>query len=87
MSRHPVWKAPSAACAAPWLLGYAGLDYGVVALVTGAIMIALALRVRAEREEQKASKQLFAFSILYLFLLFAILLVDQMTGGLSSIFA
>jgi protoheme IX farnesyltransferase len=73
--------------AAPWLLGYAGLDYGVVALVTGAIMIALALRVRAEREEQKASKQLFAFSILYLFLLFAMLLVDRMSGALSSLFA
>ncbi|MGA2940926.1 MAG: heme o synthase [Xanthobacteraceae bacterium] len=73
--------------ATPWLLGYAGLGYGVVALVTGAIMIALALRVRTEREDHKASKQLFAFSILYLFLLFAILLVDQMTGGLSSIFA
>src|SRR5580698_8811508 len=43
--------------AAPWLLGYAGLDYGVVALVTGAIMIALAFRVRAEHEGHKASKQ------------------------------
>jgi len=73
--------------AAPWLLGYAGLDYGVVALVTGAIMIALALRVRAESEDHKASKQLFAFSILYLFLLFAMLLVDRMSGGLSSLFA
>jgi protoheme IX farnesyltransferase len=73
--------------AAPWLLGYAGLAYGVVALVTGAIMIALALRIRAEREDHKASKQLFAFSILYLFLLFAMLLVDRMSGGLSSLFA
>jgi heme o synthase len=73
--------------ATPWLLGYAGLGYGVVALVTGAIMIVLALRVRTEREDHKASKQLFAFSILYLFLLFAMLLVDQMTGGLSSLFA
>ena len=73
--------------AAPWLLGYAGFDYGVVALATGAIMIALALRVRAESEDHKASKQLFAFSILYLFLLFAMLLVDRMSGGLSSLFA
>jgi protoheme IX farnesyltransferase len=72
---------------APWLLGYVGLGYGVVAVVTGAIMIALALRLRTESEDHKASKQLFAFSILYLFLLFAMLLVDQMTGGLSSLFA
>ena len=49
-------------------------------------MIALALRVRTEREGHKASKQLFAFSILYLFLLFAMLLVDRMSGGLSSTF-
>jgi len=30
---------------------------------------------------------LFAFSILYLFLLFAMLLVDRMSGELSSLFA
>jgi heme o synthase len=73
--------------ATPWLLGYAGLGYGIVAVVTGAVMIALAFRVRAEEEGHKASKQLFAFSILYLFLLFAMLLVDRMSGGLSSLFA
>ena len=69
---------------APWLLGYAGLLYGIVAFATGAIMIVLALRVRAERHGHAASKQLFAFSILYLFLLFAMLLVDRMSGGLTS---
>ncbi len=68
--------------AAPWLLGYAGPIYGVVALARGAAMIALALRVRAERRGHVASKQLFGFSILYLFLLFAMLLVDRMLGGL-----
>jgi heme o synthase len=70
---------------APWLLGYAGLSYGVVALVSGAVMIALALRVRAEEEgTHTASKQLFGFSILYLFLLFAMLLVDHLAGGLRA---
>jgi protoheme IX farnesyltransferase len=70
---------------APWLLGYAGLSYGVVALVSGAVMIALALRVRAEEEgTHTASKQLFGFSILYLFLLFAMLLVDHLAGGLLA---
>ena len=34
---------------APWLLGYAGPSYGIVAAATGAIMIALAFRVRAEQ--------------------------------------
>ncbi len=32
---------------APWLLGYAGLAYGIAAVVMGAVMIALAFRVRA----------------------------------------
>jgi protoheme IX farnesyltransferase len=70
---------------APWLLGYAGLSYGIVALATGAMMIALALRVQAEEERaHTASKQLFGFSILYLFLLFAMLLVDRVSAGLLS---
>src|ERR1700734_2450823 len=50
----------------PWLLGYAGPTYGIAATAVGAIMIALALRVRAERAGYVASKQMFAFSILYL---------------------
>ena len=54
-----------------------------MALATGAIMITLALRVRAEEERAHvASKRLFGFSILYLFLLFAMLLVDHVSGGL-----
>jgi len=68
--------------AAPWFLGYTSPLYGIVALAGGAGMIALALRVRAERSGHAASKQLFGFSILYLFLLFAMLLVDRMSGGL-----
>jgi heme o synthase len=70
--------------AAPWLLGYAGPLYGVCALAIGAVMIAMALRVRAERHGHTASKQMFAFSILYLFVLFAMLLVDRMSAGLIA---
>jgi protoheme IX farnesyltransferase len=72
---------------APWLLGYAGPAYGIAAAAVGAAMIALALRVRCERSGFRASKQLFGFSILYLFLLFAMLLVDRMPGGLFGHFA
>jgi len=73
--------------AAPWLLGYAGAFYGIVALLGGAAMIALALRVRAEAggeatNKHAASKRLFGFSILYLFLLFSMLLVDRTAAGL-----
>jgi len=56
-------------------------------VATGAALIALALRVRAERQGYAASKQMFAFSILYLFLLFAMLLADRLAGGLFGHFA
>ncbi len=68
---------------APWALGYAGALYGLTALAAGAIMLVLALQVRRERRPaERASRRLFAFSILYLFLLFAVLLVEQGWGGL-----
>ncbi len=70
---------------APWPLGFSGPLYGVIAIVTGAIMIALAAQVLRERRPvERASKQLFAFSILYLFLLFATLLVERGWGGLIA---
>jgi protoheme IX farnesyltransferase len=69
---------------APWLLGYAGPVYGIAAVALGAVLLALALRVRRERNGHRASKQLFGFSILYLFLLFAMLLVDRMPAALVS---
>jgi protoheme IX farnesyltransferase len=61
---------------APWLAGYAGALYGAVAVVAGAVIVALALQVMRERE-LVAAKRLFAFSILYLFMLFAVLLADD----------
>jgi protoheme IX farnesyltransferase len=68
---------------APWPLGYAGPFYGVTAIVTGALMVLLACQVLRERRPvDSASRHLFAFSILYLFLLFATLLVERGWGGL-----
>ena len=72
---------------APWLLGYTGAVYGITAVLAGAAMIALAIRVHGETRGYAASKQMFGFSILYLFLLFAMLLVDRMSGGLFGHFA
>jgi protoheme IX farnesyltransferase len=72
---------------APWLLGYAGVLYGIAAVLAGGAMIVLAIRVRGEARGHAASKQMFGFSILYLFLLFAMLLVDRMSGGLLGHFA
>jgi heme o synthase len=71
---------------APWLLGYAGALYGIVAVALGAAMIILALRVRGEERGHAASRQMFAFSILYLFLLFAGLLVDRISRELIGHF-
>jgi protoheme IX farnesyltransferase len=68
----------------PWALGYAGALYGIAAAATGTAMIALALRLRNEGSGHGASRQMFAFSILYLFLLFAVLLIDRMSGGLAA---
>jgi heme o synthase len=65
----------------PWFLGYTGAIYGITAAVTGAVMIALAFRIRAEKRGYVAAKQMFGFSILYLFLLFAMLLVDRLSLG------
>ena len=64
----------------PWVTGLAGAVYGGVALVSGATMLLLAWRcysVRVGPEADKAARNLFAFSILYLFLLFAVLLAER----------
>jgi heme o synthase len=71
--------------AAPWLLGYAGLIYGVVSIVAGALMVAFAWRVWTSTEGARATataRQMFAYSILYLFGLFAVLLIESVAGRL-----
>jgi heme o synthase len=71
--------------AAPWLFGYVGPMFGVTAVVAGLLMVWLAWRVRGpgdKRSRNRAAMQLFAFSILYLFVLFAALLVDNRLGVL-----
>jgi protoheme IX farnesyltransferase len=70
---------------APWPLGYTGAIYGVTAVISGAIMLVLGWQVlREQPPAERASRNLFAFSILYLFLLFAVLLVDRGWGGLIT---
>ena len=68
---------------APWLFGFTGALYGTTAAATGAIMLTLGWQVlRERRPAERASRNLFTFSILYLFLLFAVLLVERGWGGL-----
>lgn len=68
----------------PFVLGGAGLVYGIAATVLGLGFLALALRVglrhSAEGDRMKPERQLFAFSIIYLFALFAALVVDRFAG-------
>ena len=69
--------------ASPWLFGSAHASYGVIALLAGALMVALAWRLCRERDTERcarAAKQLFGFSILYLFILFAVLLIENGLG-------
>ena len=64
----------------PYAFGHAGLLYGATAVVTGVAMLYFAWRVWWPRHPDlghAAGKRLFGFSILYLFLLFAALLVEQ----------
>ena len=69
----------------PWALGFAGAAYGAVAVVGGAIFVALALQLRRSREDDRqAARRLFVFSISYLFVLFAVLLTDSTGNPRSS---
>ena len=64
-------------------MGYAGVVYGVTSLVAGALMVAFAWRVLTTIEGVRAttaSRQMFAYSIVYLFGLFAVLLIESVAG-------
>jgi heme o synthase len=61
----------------PWALGFAGAIYGAAAAMLGAIMIFLSWQVRRSNdEERQPARRLFAFSLLYLVLLFGVLLMN-----------
>ncbi|WP_374545839.1 heme o synthase [Rhodoblastus sp.] len=67
----------------PWLLGYAGPAYGVASVVGGLGMILGGYAVYSRREGDVARKTAlrnFGFSILYLFTLFAVLVVERLTA-------
>jgi protoheme IX farnesyltransferase len=67
------------AALAPWLLGLAGWLYAGGAALLGAVFVLLALRLRQDPDE-RAARAMFAFSILYLFVLFTLLIVDGAQG-------
>ncbi|MCC8969755.1 heme o synthase [Bradyrhizobium brasilense] len=62
----------------PWASGFAGAIYGVIAAICSAVFLLLAVQLnRSAGADRRAAHRLFAFSIAYLFLLFAALLVDH----------
>jgi protoheme IX farnesyltransferase len=73
----------------PWLFGYAGSIYAAAAIAAGAMMVVLAWRVHGERGAagEQPARHLFAFSILYLVVLFAALLVEGLSTAFSRIAA
>jgi heme o synthase len=77
-----LYTLPMAAAAiAPWPLGLTGAIYGITATLFSLIFLGLAGAVLANRAtepaEMKPEKRLFAFSILYLFVLFGAVVADR----------
>src|SRR5215217_2143275 len=77
-----LYSLPMAAAAvAPWPFGLSGPIYGICAAVLSIVFVVLAARVLANRATEPASmdaeKHLFAYSVFYLFALFAALVADN----------
>ena len=71
---------------APAFTGLGGLGYAIIAAAGGAFFLFLALRVlrsragEGDKAQDKPARDLFGFSILYLFALFAVILVEKAVG-------
>jgi len=77
-----LYSLPMAAAAvAPWPLALAGAVYGISAAVLSFVFLVLAGRVASSRAtdpaQMDAEKHLFAYSVFYLFALFAVLVSDR----------
>ena len=83
-TRHHIllYSLPMAAAAiAPWPLGLTGAIYGACAALLSLVFVVLAARVATGRttepSDMDAEKHLFAYSVFYLFALFAVLVADR----------
>jgi protoheme IX farnesyltransferase len=66
----------------PWVLGIAGLFYLGAAAVLGLVFLAGAIAVWRDRGDT-AAKRLFGYSVAYLFLLFALMMIDRVPTVIS----
>jgi protoheme IX farnesyltransferase len=65
----------------PYFIGLGGIVYAATSVALGTVFLYLAVkvwRIREGREADHAAKQLFTFSIFYLFLLFAVILGEHL---------
>ena len=80
-----VYAVLTALCGiAPTVLGFSSLAYGAVAAVLGAAFVWFAVLCRRMPDGDKAmvpAKKLFAYSIVYLFAIFLLLMVDHYLAG------
>jgi len=65
---------------APYLLGVAGGLYGSGALLLSVVFTGVAIQVCRD-DSNRCARRMFAFSLLYLFLIFSLLLVDHAGGS------
>jgi protoheme IX farnesyltransferase len=70
-------------CLAPWLFGIAGPLYVGCTLLLNGLLTRSAIRLWGD-DGERAARRLFAFSLLYLFLVFSLLLFDHVGGGLAG---
>ncbi len=67
----------------PWIFGGTGPIYGIAALLlsTGFLVLSIRVAIRTaamEEDSMKPEKQLFGYSVIYLFALFAMLVADRL---------
>jgi len=73
----------------PWWLGFTGAIFGLSALALGLVFVGLSAQVGLRRplpdkDTMKPEKRLFGYSILYLFVLFGMLVVDHLAARFGA---
>ena len=62
----------------PYFFGYSGITYFVSSILLGGYYVFLCYKLLIEKNESdKIAKKIFIYSILYLFLIFTIILIDN----------
>jgi len=62
----------------PYFFGYSGITYFVSSILLGSYYVYLCYKLLIEKDDnEKIAKKIFVYSILYLFLIFTIILIDN----------